>query len=163
MPTAVFVWVHTEQQFAVRFIRLDPAFDGAANRRVIVVYPAVDDADTYTRAGAVTPGGLRAQNLGPPGRQHSGGRVERPGRANRNHEPTGALSGAPARLCICARRSATSARFTLSVGVSGNVSPGHSVWRRICWCGARRWLALRTISAPVPSAPLTSSKTACTS
>ena len=55
MPTAVFVWIHTELQFAVGFIRLDPAFDGAANRRVIVVYAAVDDADTYTRAVAATP------------------------------------------------------------------------------------------------------------
>jgi hypothetical protein len=64
MPATVFVWIQPELQFAVGFVRLDPAFDGAGNRRMIVVYAAVDDADAHTRPGAVTPGGVRVEELG---------------------------------------------------------------------------------------------------
>jgi hypothetical protein len=63
MPAAIFVWIQPKLQFTVGFVRLDPASDRAGNRRMVVIYAAIDDPDAHPRTGAITPRGLRIQDL----------------------------------------------------------------------------------------------------
>src|SRR5258707_995292 len=159
MAAAVCVRIGAELKLAICFERLNPALDGTGNGRVGVVDSAIYDGYAHPGATAITPHPLHARGLLGSGPSVHG--IERPRRLHIDHVAAAVL--AAARACKCANLSATSARFTLSVGVSGKLSSGHTVWRRICWCGARRWFAARTISETSRSAPLASSRTACTS